>query len=182
MDINIKAFTRKSARNKKKYTTFLKGLHSRKVRGLTPLAKKLDKLAFKEIDCLKCANCCKTMSPTWKPADIKRASDHLKITPQAFRKKWLYKDETGDWLNTNTPCQFLGKDNKCKIYLIRPYDCKGFPHMHHTDFLVGREVNIPNMTSCPAVYNVIENMYKIVVEKDQQVLDKANHLHLKTHF
>lgn len=169
--IDLKAFRIKSGRNRKKYTTFLKGLHSRKVKQLTAKAKKLNDLAFKKIDCLACGNCCKTMTPTWQPADIKRVAAHFKMTVQQFKNKWLYKDEAGDWMNTKTPCQFLQKDNKCSIYEIRPKDCSGFPHLKHTDFLIGREVNIPNMTSCPITYEVVERMYKLVVEKDATVLN-----------
>jgi hypothetical protein len=38
------------------------------------------------------------------------------------------------------------------------------------------------MTSCPAVYHVIESMYKIVVEKDWELLARANDTKGKTHF
>jgi Fe-S-cluster containining protein len=168
--LDLRAFRRNAGRKSKQYTTFLKGLHSRKVKNLNAKAKKLNTLAFKKIDCLACGNCCKTMTPTWQPADLKRISAHLKMTVQQFKDKWLYKDETGDWMNTSTPCQFLKKDNKCSIYEIRPKDCAGFPHMQHTDFLVGREVNIPNMTSCPITFEVVENMFKLVVEKNESVL------------
>ncbi len=168
--IDLKAFKRKALSKNKIYTTFLKGLHSRKVKGLTPKAKILNKKAFEKIDCLTCGNCCKTMTPTWQQADIKRVATHFKLTPQQFKNKWLYKDEVGDWLNTKTPCQFLQNDNKCSIYLIRPKDCSRFPHLQHSDFLVGREVNIPNMTSCPITFEVVQNMYKLVIEKDESVL------------
>ena len=168
--MNLKAFKQKASRNKKTYTTFLKGLRQRRIKGLDDIAKKLDKKAFKKIDCLTCGNCCKTMTPTWTPADIKRVSSSLKMTTDDFKTKWLYKDEEGDWLNTSLPCQFLNKDNTCKVYEIRPRDCRGFPHISHSDFAYAHDVNAENMMSCPITLDVVENMYKLIVEKDKSVL------------
>jgi len=74
------------------------------------------------------------MTPTFKPADIKRISKHLGMTYQEYQGKYLYKDETGDWMNTKTPCQHLRKDNKCAIYPVRPKDCSEFPHTQNREF------------------------------------------------
>ncbi len=72
------------------------------------------------MDCLACANCCKTMSPTFTQVDIKRIARHLDMSADEFRKKWLYKDRNGDWINKQQPCQFLNlKDNKCSIYEVQ---------------------------------------------------------------
>jgi len=49
----------------------------------------LEPEVWKEIDCLTCANCCKTMTPTYTTADIKRISAHFNQTPQEFKDKWL---------------------------------------------------------------------------------------------
>lgn len=83
----------------KKYTTFLRGLMIRKVRGMDSLAAELNKEAFKKIDCLDCANCCKTMSPTYTKVEIKRIAKHVGMTYNEYFDKYLYKDETGDFMN-----------------------------------------------------------------------------------
>ena len=144
----------------KMYTTFLRGLMIRKVRGMDTLAAALNKEAFKKIDCLDCANCCKTMTPTFTKQDLKRISAHFNMTVDAFQKKWLRKERGGDrdWLNKTEPCQFLNlKDNKCSIYEIRPADCAGFPHLSKKfkDFV---HIHKQNVEYCPATYRLVEKM------------------------
>jgi Fe-S-cluster containining protein len=61
------------------------------------------------------------MSPTYTKSDLIRISAHVGMTIDEFKKKWLYKDKNGDWINKKQPCQFLNlEDNKCSIYDIRP--------------------------------------------------------------
>ncbi|MFZ9301273.1 MAG: YkgJ family cysteine cluster protein, partial [Chitinophagaceae bacterium] len=49
---------------------------------------------WKEVDCLSCANCCKSMTPTFTNADIKRIANFLGTTANDFRKTYLLKDRT----------------------------------------------------------------------------------------
>ena len=37
-------------------------------------------------------------------------------------------DEEGDFVVRSTPCPFLGSDNLCSIYDVRPSDCARFPY------------------------------------------------------
>jgi uncharacterized protein len=155
----------------KKYTTFLKGLLRRKVRGVDSLTVALHQRAFKTIDCLDCANCCKTMSPTYKKADVKRISKHLGMSFQQYYDKYLYLDESGDYMNKSVPCQFLRKDNKCSIYPVRPSDCSGFPHTQNRDFkLFIAQTHIQNIEYCPATMYIVENMFELVIEKNKRNL------------
>ncbi|MEJ0103496.1 MAG: YkgJ family cysteine cluster protein [Bacteroidota bacterium] len=97
-------------------------------RNADKLAAETEKEVWGEVDCLSCANCCKQMSPTYTPADIKRIAAYKGMTAAEFKMKWLYKDRTGDWLNKSTPCQFLDlSTNMCSVYEVRPVDCAGFP-------------------------------------------------------
>ncbi|MBC7903389.1 MAG: YkgJ family cysteine cluster protein [Gemmatimonadaceae bacterium] len=123
-----------------------------------------DKQAWAEIDCLTCANCCKTMSPTYTPQDIKRISLHLNMTANEFKKKWLYKDKKdGDWMNVNQPCQFLNlEDNKCSIYEVRPADCSGFPHHGKKKITDYMHVYKQNVELCPATFKWVEKMMTLV--------------------
>ncbi len=165
----MKASIRK---NKKKYTTFLRGLLHRKLRGVDPVAIELHKQAFKKIDCLDCANCCKTMSPTYTKADVKRISKHLGMTFSAFYDKYLDKEEGGkDYMNKSIPCQFLRKDNKCSIYAVRPRDCGGFPHTQYRDFkLYISGTHIQNIEYCPITLNVVERMHEIIISQKKKNL------------
>jgi uncharacterized protein len=162
-NIDIKGFKRKTAKKRKIYTTFLRGLHRRKVRGLESTVVKLNDETFKEIDCRNCANCCKTMTPTYTSGDIKRIAAHVKMTPAQYKEKYLYLDDTGDWMHYNLPCHFLGKDNLCTIYEIRPRDCRGFPHTHNRNFANSTTVNIQNLEYCPATFRIVEKLYEQVI-------------------
>ncbi|MFN5334162.1 MAG: YkgJ family cysteine cluster protein [Bacteroidota bacterium] len=159
---NLSAIKRMMKRNRRKYRYFLTRLETKKPRGLSAIVKEADIQAWKETDCLKCANCCKTMTPTFTPADIKRISAHLKMTEDAFKDQWLYKERgTGDWMNKKQPCQFLNlKDNKCSIYSVRPADCAGFPHHTKKDFTEWVHVYKQNVEYCPATYRLVEKLYE----------------------
>ena len=156
----------KSKRSKRKnYRTFLRGLMRRKVRGLDSLAIALNKEAFKKIDCLDCANCCKKMSPTYTKSDVKRIAKHIGMSFQQYYDKYLYKDDTGDYMNKKTPCQFLKSDNKCSIYPVRPIDCRGFPHTQNKDFkLFITGTHKQNIEYCPATLHVVERLYQVIIE------------------
>src|SRR3984957_8320946 len=129
---------KKSSARQKEYRRFLEKA------GKAPLRNKvLDRLpelheeAFRRIDCLQCANCCKNYSPRFKTPDIKRISRHLKMRESEFIDQYLRLDEEGDYVAKSTPCPFLGVDHRCGIYSVRPSDCERFPYTDE-DVLVRR--------------------------------------------
>ena len=175
-------YMKKSLRkNKKTYTTFLRGLLHRKIRGVDPVAISLHKQAIKKIDCLDCANCCKTMSPTYNKTDVKRISKHLGMTFKQYYDKYLELDDSGDYMNRMVPCQFLRKDNKCGIYEVRPRDCGGFPHTQYRDFkLYVSGTHIQNIEYCPITHNVVERMHEIVIERKLKNLKTKDTLEISS--
>jgi len=78
-------------------------------------------------DCLECANCCSTTGPSFTDKDIGRIAKHLRIKPSKFTEKYLRIDEDKDYVLQQVPCAFLGEDNRCKIYDVRPKACREFP-------------------------------------------------------
>lgn len=132
-----------------------------------PMVQQAEDDAWKKIDCLSCANCCKTMSPTYTQADIKRISKHLGMTTAAFKKKWLYREEdTKDWMNVSQPCQFLDlKTNKCKIYEVRPADCAGFPHLNKQPYKDYFYIHNQNIEYCPATLAMLERLKELMAGK-----------------
>jgi Fe-S-cluster containining protein len=150
---------KKSSGRQKEYRRFLEKA------GKAPLRNSvLDRLpelheeAFKRIDCLKCANCCKNYSPRFKTPDIKRIARHLKMRESEFIERYLRLDEDGDYVVKSTPCPFLGADNRCGIYSARPSDCERFPYTDE-DVLVRRPaLTQKNSTFCPIVYYVLEKL------------------------
>lgn len=165
--INLRSFKQKVHYHKKALRRFLGKVEKQPPRGLDKLAAELDKAIWPELDCLTCANCCKTMSPTFTPKDIKRISAHLGMTPEAFKEKWLYYDKKdGDWMNRKQPCQFLDlTTNKCSIYEVRPADCAGFPHLSKKKMVDYIHVHQQNVQYCPATYKFVEKMQAVLESK-----------------
>lgn len=150
---------RKSALRQKEYKRFLQKAERPAERN-----KVLDRLpelheeAFEKVDCLQCANCCKNYSPRFKTPDIKRISRHLKMKESEFIEQYLRLDSDGDYVTKSSPCPFLGADNYCGIYEVRPSDCERFPYTDE-DVLVRRPaLTQKNSTFCPIVYFVLEKL------------------------
>ncbi len=146
---------------KGRYRRFLSKLEKNPPRGLDKLTSRAEGEVWKEVECLSCANCCKTMTPTFTPADIRRISAHFNMTQDEFKKKWLRQERGGnrDWLNVKQPCQFLNlEDNKCSIYEIRPVDCAGFPHLPKKKMVDYIHIHKQNIEYCPATYKMVEKI------------------------
>ena len=157
--VNLRSFRQVVLKNRRRMRSFLTRLEKNIPKGMVSLQAEADKGAWGRTDCLDCANCCKTMSPTYTVEDIRRISAHLNMTPAAFREKWLYKDKTGDWMNVKQPCQFLDlKTNKCDIYAVRPRDCAGFPHHHKKMGPDYMHMYHQNLEYCPATYRLVEHI------------------------
>lgn len=156
--VNLRSFKQVVRHNKRRMKGFLSRLEKKTPRKLQQVVAEADKAAWNRTNCLECANCCKTMSPTYTQEDIRRISAHLGMSPRAFREKWLYKDKTGDWMNVKQPCQFLDlSTNMCAIYTVRPRDCAGFPH-HNKKMVDYMHVFKQNIEFCPATYRVVEHI------------------------
>ena len=104
------------------------------------------------------------MTPTYSKKDINRISKHLNMTYKEFYDKWLKKERNKDIVNKSTPCQFLGKDNKCGIYEIRPADCREFPHTTKRDFRyqASERIYTQNLKFCPATLVFVEKLQKAI--------------------
>jgi Fe-S-cluster containining protein len=114
--------------------------------------------AFSQIDCLKCARCCKNYSPRFKQPDIRRISKYLRLSEASFIEKYLHMDEEGDYVVRHKPCPFLQIDNTCAIYEVRPGDCARFPYTDEDVLLRKKNITLKNSTFCPAVYFVLEKL------------------------
>ena len=152
---------KKSIQRQKQYRDFLQRADKNKVLQKLPV---LHEEAFKKIDCLKCANCCRNYSPRFKTPDIKRISRHLKMRESEFIDRYLKVDEDGDFVAKTLPCPFLGPDNFCSIYEQRPSDCHRFPYTDEDVILKRQQLTLKNSTFCPIVYFVLE---KLIVSNEQ---------------
>lgn len=121
--------------------------------------------AFQEIDCLDCAHCCKTTGPLFTDRDIDRISQHLGMSGGKFVQKYLRIDEDGDYVLKSLPCPFLGKENKCTIYEIRPEACSSFPHTSERNQKKLLKMHRKNATICPAMFHIYEELLSIDIDE-----------------
>jgi hypothetical protein len=115
---------------------------------------------FAEINCLDCANCCKTHSPLFTQKDIENIAAHLQMKPTGFVSKYLLLDEDGDWVFHSTPCPFLLHDNKCSIYAYRPQACREYPHTNRKKMYQLETITMKNADICPAVQQILDSITK----------------------
>lgn len=150
-----KAAKQKQADKLKEYKKYLHRANKNDVLKKLPA---LHEQAFEKIDCLTCANCCKNYSPRFKTTDIKRISKHLKLKEGDFIETYLNLDKEGDYVVKATPCPFLGADNYCNIYDVRPSDCARFPYTDEDVVIKRQELTLKNASFCPIVDYVLEKL------------------------
>lgn len=148
---------KKSEERQKLYKNYLLKADKNKVLKQLP---DLNETAYEKINCLNCAACCKNYSPRFKTPDIKRISKHLDMKEGVFIEKYLNLDEEGDYVVNTKPCPFLGDDNYCSIYDVRPSDCARFPYTDEDVILKRVPLTLKNSTFCPIVYFVLEELVK----------------------
>ena len=120
------------------------------------LLPELHEEAFQKIDCLQCANCCKTTSPIFTNKDIERISKSFRIKTRQFIDNYLNVDDDQDYVLKSSPCTFLADDNTCTIYDVRPKACKEYPHTNRKRFEKISELTLKNVSICPASFNIVE--------------------------
>jgi len=162
--LNVNKYKRRAYRKKKLLAKFLRKTGKTASKTLLKDVKEADKLTWQEIDCTSCANCCKKMTPTYTKKDINRIAENFNMSYREFYDKWLKLDENKDIVNQSTPCQFLGRDNRCTIYAIRPADCAEFPHFTRKDFQyqAQEKTYTNNLHHCPATLVFVENLVKAI--------------------
>lgn len=148
----------KQAENKK----FFDRIKKSKPKGLDEITHDLHDKAFDHIDCLQCANCCKTTSPLFKQKDIERLSAHFRIKPSQFVEQYLHIDEDNDYVLNVAPCPFLGSDNYCSVYDARPNACREYPHTDQRKIHTLLKETYHNVSICPAVFEIVEQMKNII--------------------
>ena len=139
------------------FRCFLKG-SDLSIRRIDLTVHDLYREVSREIDCTKCANCCKTVRPVLKPADLRRLAKYLELSVNEFRSRYLEDDpEKEGSVFRNQPCPFL-QDNLCTVYNHRPGDCRSYPHLHKREFVFRISQAFSNCSVCPIVFNVYEEL------------------------
>jgi uncharacterized protein len=148
----------KNARENKKFLLALKRKPPRK---LDDVFHQLHEEVFERIDCLQCANCCKTTSPIFYDKDIDRLARRLRMKSVQFIETYLKVDEDGDYVLQKSPCVFLSADNYCQVYEDRPTACREYPHTDRKRMEQILDLTYQNTLVCPAVAEIIDSLKRL---------------------
>ncbi|RAJ09989.1 YkgJ family cysteine cluster protein [Arenibacter echinorum] len=162
MDEVIKQLPKLAQEKHNENKKFFGKLRKKPPKDLDYIMQDLHEAEFRKTDCLNCANCCKTTGPLFTNADIERIAKHFRMKPQKFIDQFLRLDEENDYVLQSVPCTFLGADNYCSIYEVRPKACREFPHTDRKKFHQISNLTLKNVAICPAAYNIVEEMKKII--------------------
>jgi hypothetical protein len=154
----LKDLPKKAKDKQKENKKFFAKLRKRPPKHLNLQMQELHTEEFAQTNCLDCANCCKTTGPLFTDRDIARISKYFKLKPGVFIDTYLRVDEDNDHVLQQVPCTFLGEDNYCSIYDVRPKACSEYPHTDRKDFHKISDLTIKNTSICPAAYNIVEKM------------------------
>ena len=156
--MDIEHYRDLALQKQKIHRQFLTSLKKKPPKNLDKLTKELHDEVFTEIDCTQCANCCKSLGPLFTESDIERVAKRLRMKLANFESEYLQVDEDGDKIFQCMPCPFLGADNLCDVYDVRPKACREFPHTDRNKFLQINHLTLKNTLICPATYLFVEKL------------------------
>jgi Fe-S-cluster containining protein len=159
MDKKLENIIIERKENQKSTINTFKSLNRTKKKKLDDLFHNKHEKVFNEIDCLNCANCCKTTSPIFRDKDVDRLAKHLKIKSAKFIETYLKIDRDNDFVLKQTPCPFLWlDDNKCSVYEHRPLACREYPHTNRKNMYQVLNLTKKNLEICPAVCQIVNKI------------------------
>ncbi len=161
--MDIDHYKKLAEQKSKEHKKFLEQLKKKPPKNLDYVVEDTHEETFGEIDCLSCANCCKTTGPLFTEKDKERIAKHLRMKISDFETKFLRVDEDQDWVLQSTPCFFLDpNDNKCSIYDVRPKACREYPHTDRKKIYQINNLTLKNTLICPATYVFVEKLRKVL--------------------
>jgi Fe-S-cluster containining protein len=158
MKEELKAKLELADKNKNENKTLVKRLKKSRPKNLDSKVHQLHDETFEKIDCLECANCCKTTSPAISERDIDRLSKHLRMKPSKLIEQYLELDADNDYVFRSAPCPFLDHENYCMVYESRPLACREYPHTNRKRFYQVLDLSLKNTEICPAVADIFEGL------------------------
>jgi len=156
--MNLSEYHQKALQKQAEHKKFLGKIKNKPSKNLDREMLEIHEEVFERIDCLSCANCCKTTGPLFTQKDIERLSSLFRLKPSQFIEKYLRIDEDNDYVLQSVPCPFLGADNYCSVYEHRPKACREYPHTDRKKFYQINHLTIKNTLICPATFEVVEEM------------------------
>ncbi len=82
--------------------------------------------------CTQCGNCCRNHGDYayvyLADRDVEAIARHLGLAREAFLRRYCREEDGWVSLRMDEPaCPFLGEDNRCGIYPVRPKQCATWP-------------------------------------------------------
>lgn len=158
MNSALKSALAEGKRDKASFKKYFQKIKNKKPKQLDQQMRALHEEVFEEVDCLECANCCKTTSPIFRDKDIDRIAKFLQVRPAELIEQHLHLDNEGDYVLNIAPCPFLGADNYCSIYEARPRACREYPHTDRKNFHQILKLTLKNTEICPATVKIIQRL------------------------
>lgn len=167
MKPELKEILQAAKSKRKEINRYLKKLKQRPPKDLDKQFHEQHSAAFEKIDCLDCANCCKTTSPIFYDKDVDRMAAFFKMKAADFYDKYLKTDEDGDQVLKSSPCPFLLEDNKCLAYEARPKACREYPHTDRKRMHQVLDLTAKNTRVCPAVAEIVDKLMQVQKKSDR---------------
>jgi Fe-S-cluster containining protein len=113
-----------------------------------------------QIDCTKCANCCKVGETGITQRDIDKLAKFIGVSRKEFLRDYTQTAGDGELILKRTEeagCVFL-QDNLCTVYEARPVTCVNFPHVVRGTGSIDSRMwyFVDRAGYCPIIYNWIE--------------------------
>lgn len=125
---------------------------------ISPHIKDISAKVSSQINCMHCANCCKSLNPSLIEKNFQDFTKVLNEEEMSDLQDHLYYDKANQrWIVKTSPCPLL-KDNLCKVYEYRPHSCSEYPHIDPAEFKFKKLSVINNYGICPIVYNTVEQL------------------------
>lgn len=156
--MNIESLPEEARKLEKETVKFFKSIKKNRTRELDDIVHALHEEVFEDINCLECANCCRSLGPRLTDRDIERIASVLRLKPYEVIDRYLHIDEDNDYVFKEMPCPFLCNDNYCSVYENRPKACREYPHTDRKKFYQIYSLTIKNAETCPAVFRILERL------------------------
>ena len=156
--MNLRSFQEESKSSYSSNQRLKQRLRKVKSKALDAQFHKFHEEVFEEVDCLSCANCCKTTSPIFINTDIDRLAKVFRMKAAEFIDTYLHIDDDGDYVLNSSPCPFLNEDNTCLVYENRPKACREYPHTNRKNMLGILNLTLRNTLVCPAVFKIFQQI------------------------
>ncbi len=115
------------------------------------IVKTLSQKYFALIDCMQCANCCRSLPVEFNNNELHFIAKTLGQSIETFQKQSMSEGMV------NPPCPMLN-GKLCSIYENRPDVCRSFPHLEQPEFTSRLIGVINNVAICPIAFNGLEEL------------------------